>query len=484
MEDYNIYDTIARRYGGDIYIGVVGPVRTGKSTFIRKFIDAVVIPNIEGELDRARTTDEIPQSGSGKTITTTEPKFTPAEAVSITLGDTRLNAKVIDCVGYMVEGALGALEDGEERMVMTPWSEEAIPFSEASEIGTKKVVKEHSTIAVLVTTDGSICEIPREKYVAAEERVVSELKEYGKPFAIVLNSKNPESEEAQALAQSLEEKYSAPVALVDCTRIDEKDAGEILGLVVGEFPIKELTFKLPSWISALDGEHPLISDITEKIRSFASQSKKLSDLNNGHLEWGFEKKYIDAGRGEGGFEFPISREKYFEILSQLTGVSLTSEKELFTTFVELSRSKDEYDKVKDALADAKEKGYGIVMPSREELVLSEPTLIKQGAGYGVKVSASAESIHMVRCDIKADVCPALGSEEQSEEVIKTMTRDYEESPEKLLDSKIFGRSLYDLVNDGMNAKLTNMPDESREKLGHTLEKIINEGAGGLVCILL
>lgn len=485
MSENGIYKTIAKRTGGDIYIGVVGPVRTGKSTFIHRFLESAVLPNIKDEYDRERTLDEIPQSGSGRTITTTEPKFVPGEAVRIDVDGTELKVRMIDCVGYLVEGAMGAEEEGEARMVVTPWSDKPMPFAKAAEIGTEKVTKEHSTIAMLVTTDGSISDIPRENYIPAEERVAKELKESGKPFAIVLNSKSPETPEAHTLAKELEKKYGVPVALVNCARLNSEDVDGILSLVIGEFPIKELTFNLPEWTAVLPPEHPVNKGIIDKINKFAFEADKFSDIErllDG--DCGIKKVCLDAGCGKGTFDIPIEKEQYYRALSEFSGERVSDDKELFVAFTEMARTKREYDRIKDALYDAREKGYGIVMPTADELTLSEPTLVKQGAGFGIKVSAAADSIHMIKTTIKADVCPALGTEEQSEEVIKSMSLEYDEDPKKLLDSKMFGRTLYEMVNDGMNAKLTHMPDESREKMCRTIEKIINEGASGLICILL
>lgn len=485
MNDNEIYDTIAKRTGGDIYIGVVGPVRTGKSTFIHRFLESTVLPNITNEYDRERTVDEIPQSGSGKTITTTEPKFVPGESVHVTLGGADLNVRMIDCVGYMVDGAMGAEENGEWRMVLTPWSDEPMPFARAAEIGTEKVTREHSTIAMLITTDGTITDIPRENYIPAEERVAKELRESGKPFAIVLNSATPEKDEAHALAHSLEEKYGVPVALVNCMKLNAEDVEGILSLVVGEFPIKELTFKLPDWTSVLPSEHALNKKIIKQISEFSDNATKFSDIER-LLSQNSEivKLSLDAGNGKGVFELPLSKEEYYAVLSEFSGMELADDRALFTALMEMANIKREFDRIKGALYDAREKGYGIVMPTPDELTLSEPTLVRQGGGFGIKVSASAESIHMIKTNIRADVCPALGTEEQSEEVIKHMSAEYEENPHKLLESKMFGRTLYEMVNDGMNAKLLHMPDESRERMGQTIEKIINEGASGLICILL
>ncbi len=484
MADNSIYGDIAKRTGGDIYIGVVGPVRSGKSTFIHHFIDSVVLPNIENEFDRQRTQDEIPQSASGRTVMTTEPKFVPDESVRITLdGDVSLSVKMIDCVGYMVDGALGASEDGEDRMVMTPWSDQAMPFSRAAEIGTGKVIGEHSTIGMLVTTDGSICDIPRESYVAAEERVARELRELGKPFAIILNSANPESEEAHALARELEEKYAAPVALVCCTELNSDDIREILRLVLGEFPMKMMTFTMPEWTEALPDGHPIKASALAKIEEFADRIEKLGDLEKNASEE-LVSVSVNAGDGSAEFEIPIAKSEYYAAISELTGLEIASERDMLKTVTELAEIKRRYEKVEKALTDVEEKGYGIVLPSPDELRLEEPKLVKNGAGFGVKVTAHADSIHMIKADIKADVCPVVGSEEQSVEVVKFLSDEMEENPAKVWDSNMFGKSLYDLVSDGMSAKLSHIPDESREKLGETLGKIVNDGANGLICILL
>ena len=485
MQDNSIYRDIAKRTGGDIYIGVVGPVRTGKSTFIHRFLESIVLPNIEDEYDRQRTVDEIPQSATGRTVMTTEPKFVPDESVKISVGETELNVKMIDCVGYMVDGALGSEEDGEKRMIMTPWSDVAMPFTEAAELGTSKVIGEHSTIGMLVTTDGSITDIPRESYVEAEERVAQELKELGKPFAIVLNSAKPNSDEAKALAVELEEKYGVPVALVSCPELNSDDIREILALVLGEFPIKQLSFHLPAWTEALPSGHALKRELIDKIDAFTDRTRKIGDISHAIKDFeGIEVSRIDAGDGTGEMNIPLSNGAYYETLAQLTGLDVSDEKRLFSTVCSLAEIKSKYDKVESALSDVESKGYGIVMPTAEEMTLEEPRLVKQASGYGVKVSAKAEAIHMIRTGIRADLCPVVGTMEQSEEVVKYLTSEYEDAPEKLWESNMFGRSLYDLVSDGMYAKLEHMPDESREKLGETLERIINEGAGGLLCILL
>ncbi len=486
MTDNSIYKDIAKRTGGDIYIGVVGPVRSGKSTFIHRFLDSVVIPNIENEYDRTRTVDEVPQSASGRTIMTTEPKFVPDDAVKINMGDdTVLNVKLIDCVGYMVEGALGGEEDGALRMVSTPWSEEPIPFKDAAEMGTHKVISEHSTIAILVTTDGSIGDLSREGYIDAEERVAGELKSVGKPFAIVLNSAYPESEESAKLALELEEKYGAPVALVNCTSLNSDDIREILALVLSEFPIRSMTFRLPEWTEVLPEAHPIRTSALEKIKLFSDSAEKLGDIESSlGAQEEFIKVSTNAGDGTAEFELPLSDEEYYGVLSEFAGVSITDRKALLGAVARFGEVEREYKKVESALRDVNEKGYGIVMPRSEELVLEEPRLAKQAGGWGVKVSASADAIHMIKTGIRTELCPVVGTEEQTEAVVKYLLDELEDDPKRVWESNMFGKSLYDLVNDGMNSKLVNIPDDAREKLGETLEKVVNEGANGLICILL
>ena len=483
MSENGIYEAIAKRTGGDIYVGVVGPVRTGKSTFIHRFMESVVLPNIQNEYDKERTIDEIPQSGSGKTITTTEPKFVPGEAVGIKLGESEIRVRMIDCVGYMVDGAAGAEENGEWRMVVTPWSSEPLPFARAAEIGTEKVTREHSTIAMLVTTDGSFTDIPRENYIPAEERAARELLEAKKPFAIILNTAYPESEEAHCLAAELEEKYNAPVAVVDCTKLNAKDATGIIELVIGEFPVKELCFHLPVWCTLLPEDHKIRTEIMEKISDFCEKITKFSQIK---VELGDDMNIIslDASSGKGDIDIPIPSELYYATLSEMTGLSLDGEASLFSALSEMSKIKKDYDKIKDALTDARECGYGIVMPARSELTLSEPIPVKQSSGYGIKVGAVAECIHMIKTYIRTDVCPPFGTEEQTNEVVRQMREEYDENPSALLDTKMFGRTLSELVKDGMNAKLMHLPDDARAKMGQTIEKIINEGASGLICILL
>ena len=486
MADASIYQDVKERTGGDIYIGVVGPVRTGKSTFIQKLLEKLVIPNIENDYDRTRATDSTPQSASGKTVMTTEPKFVPDESVKIRCEDgTELNVKMIDSVGYLVDGALGTEEDGEARMVMTPWSEDAIPFKEAAELGTSKVIGEHSTIAILVTTDGSFGELPREAFIEAEERVAGELNAQNKPFAILLNSKTPESEAAIALAEELEQKYNAPVALLNCTELSAEDIEEILKLVLAEFPVTSLSFNLPKWTSALPSDHRLQSEILEKINEFTDKISTIGDAGRIARDYpDIETVSLNVKDGSGVFDVPISDEEYYSAIKEVTGLDISDKLSLFENLQSLSESEKEYKKIESALKDVKEKGYGIVMPSPDELILDEPKLTKHAGGWGVKVSAKAESIHMIKTGIRTELCPVVGTEEQSEEVLKYLLGELEQEPKKVLESNMFGKSLYDLVNDGLYAKLENIPDASREKLGETLERVVNEGANGLICILL
>ncbi len=486
MADNSIYNDIAKRTGGDIYIGVVGPVRTGKSTFIRRFIDCVVLPNIEDGYDRERTQDEIPQSASGRTVMTTEPKFVPDAAVKISLGEgTEFNVKLIDCVGYMVDGALGAEEDGVARMIQTPWAEEPMPFGEAAELGTAKVIGEHSTIGMLVTTDGTIGDIPRESYIESEERVARELRELGKPFAIVLNSSVPSSPEAHRLAVELEEKYQTPVALVSCPELSAEDIMNILALVLSEFPVRRLEFRLPEWTEVLPDGHELREEMMSRIKDFAQATSKLGDITRvAEADDSVVVIRVDAGEGVGEFQLPISDEEFYKVVGEATGFDISDKKKLFSLMLELSEIKDKYTRVAGALADVDAKGYGIVMPTPHEMQLEEPHTVRTAGGFGVKICAHADSIHMIRTGIRAELCPMVGTEEQTDEIVKHLIQEFEADPEKIWESNMFGKSLYDLVSDGMNAKLLHMPDESREKLGETIEKIINDGASGLLCILL
>ena len=492
MEEHSIYRDIAERTGGDIYIGVVGPVRTGKSTFIKRFMEALVLPNIENGYSRDRARDEMPQSAAGKTVMTTEPKFVPDEAVTIKLdGCASLRVKMIDCVGYIVSEALGTIENGQPRMVHTPWQEEPMPFVEAAEMGTEKVIKEHSTIGMLITSDGTIGDISRESYVPAEERIVKELKEIGKPFAMILNSAEPNSEEAISLAYELESKYGVPVALVSCIDLDSEDIRNILDLVLHEFPVTEMKYKLPSWMSAIDASHPIKFSIYDTVRLCSDKIRKAGDVKEAIAKLGdneFIKEYeldeIDLGTGKARLSLMLDDKLYYEVISELTGFNIDCESTLISLLKELAASKSRFDRVAEALAMAEEKGYGIVMPSIEDLRLEEPEIVKRSGGYGVKLCASAQSIHLIRANIETEISPMVGTEQQSEELVRYMLKEFEEDPGRIWESHVFGKSLYELVNEGLHTKLEHMPEESRTKLSETLERIINEGSGGLICIIL
>lgn len=490
--EHSIYKDIAERTGGDIYIGVVGPVRTGKSTFIKRFMQSVVLPNIEDEYSKERARDEMPQSAAGRTVMTTEPKFVPDEAVTIEIDDgISMRVKMIDCVGYIVSEALGTLEEGQERMVHTPWQEEPMPFVEAAEYGTEKVIKDHSTIGIVVTTDGSIGEISRESYLPAEERVVSELKEIGKPFAIVLNSALPSSDSAIALAYELEEKYGVPVALVSCIDLDFQDISHILELILHEFPVCEIGIKLPQWVRALDSMHPIKASLRASVAEMAERIKKIGDISKalGVLEANpYTEKckidHIDLGSGKASIGIDFSSELYYSVISELSGFEISCENQLISLLSELRQMKSKYERVCDALEMAESKGYGIVMPEIDELKLEEPEIVKQNGAYGVKLSASAQSIHMIRANIETEINPIVGSEQQSEEIVRSMLKDFEADPQMLWNSKMFGKTLYELVNEGLHNKLEHLPEESRSKLSETLERIVNEGSNGLICIIL
>lgn len=492
MSNKNIYRDIAQRTGGDIYIGVVGPVRTGKSTLIKKIMEQLVIPNISDSYDKERAKDELPQSAGGKTVMTTEPKFIPDEAVAISVDDASdIKIKLIDCVGYVVPEALGQIEEGQPRMVHTPWQKEPMPFVEAAEYGTKKVITDHSTIGLLVTCDGSVCDLPRNQYLDAEARVASELKAMGKPFAIVLNSKNPNSENAVALALELEEKYKVPVALVNCLEVNADDIRHILELILQEFPISEMKFRLPQWTSALDSNHEIIRSIETDIMNCARKISKMGEVRPA-LTLISENQYIvsallekiDMGEGTVISKLELDPNLYYKVMSELTGLTITDEESLIKLIRDLAEIKVKYDRISDALAAVEEKGYGIVMPGRDSLTLEEPKIVKQPGGYGVKLKASAPSIHMIKADIETEINPVVGTEAQSEELVRYLLSSFESDPSKIWETNMFGRTLYDLVTDGLQTKLKNMPEDSRLRLSETLGRIINEGSGGLICIIL
>ena len=492
MENMGVYEDIKARTDGDIYVGVVGPVRTGKSTFIKNFMDLLVIPNIENSYKRERARDELPQSAAGRTIMTTEPKFVPNEAIEITIGDNlELKTRLVDCVGYLVNNALGYMEEDVPRMVKTPWSDEEIPFEEAAEIGTRKVIQEHSTIGILVTTDGSITEIPREDYVEAESRVVNELKELNKPFVIVLNTNNPSSDETRSLANELEEKYGVSVIPTDCTNLNNEDINNIFGKILYEFPIERININFPSWIDGLDNDNELRQELFKEIKDAFKDVSTIKTINESVarisktdiiVKTTIDK--VDLGTGTVTIEISLNNMPFYKVLTEMTGIQMNNEADLFATIDNLSKVKKEYDKVSMALQEVKQKGYGIVMPSMEELILDEPEIVKQGSRFGVKLKARAPSIHMIRADIETEVSPIVGSEKQSEELVNYLLSEFENDPTKIWESNIFGKNLHELVNEGLQNKLYRMPEDAQGKLQETLERIVNEGSGGLICIIL
>ena len=487
-----IYQDIATRTGGDIYIGVVGPARTGKSTFIKRFMETMVIPNIENAYQRERARDELPQSGSGRTIMTAEPKFVPEDAAEIKMeGGGNFSVRLIDCVGYMVPGAVGQLEEDMPRMVHTPWFEEEIPMAEAAEIGTRKVIGEHSTIGVVITTDGSITEIPREDYVDAEERVISELKEVGKPFVLLLNSAHPHAERTQNLSQQLEERYGVTCMAINCLEINQKTVTDIMQEVLYEFPIGELDLFLPEWVDALDYEHPIKNTIYQSIRGAMEDMHKIRDMGVAVEKIGTcdlisqaQITGIQLGSGNCTARLELPRNLFYETMTEQTGFTIQNDGELLLLLSEMAKLKKKYEKVGAALDEVQATGYGIVVPSAEELVLDEPEIVKQGGRYGVQLKASAPSIHLIRADIQAEVSPIVGNEKQSEDMLHFLLEEFEEDPAKIWDSNIFGRSFHELINEDLNSKLKRMPEEARMKMQETLERIINEGSGGLICIIL
>ncbi len=492
MKDTGVYRDIAARTNGDIYIGVVGPVRTGKSTFIKKFMETLVIPNIENDYRRERAIDELPQSAAGKTIMTTEPKFVPEEAAEINLdGETNFRVRLIDCVGYIVPSSIGYFENNAPRMVLTPWFEEEIPFNMAAELGTDKVITEHSTIGLVVTSDGSISDIPREEYHEAEQRVITELKSIEKPFAIILNCADPELSETKETVLEMEKEYGVPVIALNCLKMTENDIREILSDVLGTFPIREIALDIPKWLVSLDKEHWLRKAVVEPIVSAAAEISKISEIRNilpdiSDCEYVRDAslKNINLGTGRADITVIINPELFYKILSEETGLEINGESGLMPCMRELAEIKRKYDRIRGALDQVEAVGYGIVMPTIDELTLEEPEIVRQGGKYGVKLRASAPSIHLMRADITTEVAPIVGSEKQSEDLVRYLLDEFEGDPAKIWESNIFGKSLHELVNEGLHTKLSRMPQEARIKLQETISRIINEGCSGLICLIL
>lgn len=492
LEKVDIFKDIAERTGGDIYLGVVGAVRTGKSTFIKRFVETVVLPNITHEADRVRAVDELPQSAAGRTIMTTEPKFVPNNAVQIKVTEgLEVNVRLVDCVGYAVEGAKGYEDENGPRMISTPWFEEAIPFQEAAEIGTRKVIQEHSTLGVVVTTDGSIAEIPRSSYVDAEERVIQELKEVGKPFVLIVNSTRPRSEEALALRGELAAKYDIPVIALSVATMGEEEVMSVLREVLYEFPVHEVNVNLPSWVMVLNDRHWLRSSFENSVRDTVKDIRRLRDVDrvvSNFLEYEFIAKAglsgMNMGQGVAEIDLYAPDELYDRILQEVVGTEIRGKDHLLQLMQEFAHAKREYDRFAEALEMVKTTGYGIAAPSLAEMQLDEPELIRQGSRFGVRLKATAPSIHMIRVDVESEFAPIIGTEKQSEELVRYLMQDFEKDPIKIWESDIFGRSLHSIVREGIQGKIAMMPDNARYKLQETLGRIINEGSGGLIAIIL
>jgi len=492
LENFDIYKDIAERTQGDIYVGVVGPVRTGKSTFIKRFMELMVIPRIDNPHKKERAKDELPQSGSGKSIHTTEPKFVPNEAVEIDFdGGTKFKVRMVDCVGYIVKGALGYAEDEAPKMVTTPWYDYEIPFEEAAELGTKKVINEHSTIGLLITTDGTITGIEREEYLEAEKRVVDELKAINKPFIMVLNSKNAIAPETEDLARELEEKYDVPVQVMDVLNMKEDDIANIFQRILKEFPVKEINIDMPEWIENLSSKHWVKISFMKFLKDMCKDIFKVRDINKSLLSFK-EVDFLDSAKldemnmGEGTARVNIvpKHELFYKILGETCDCEIKGENDLLTLMGEFSRAKVEYDKIADALRDVKEKGYGLVAPLLSEMTLEEPEIVEHGGRYGVKLKASAPSLHFIKADITTEVSPIMGTEKQSQEFYKSILEQFENDKSQIWQSNMFGKSLEVLVKEGLQNKLFKMPDDVQVKIQKTLQRIINEGNGSLICIIL
>jgi len=492
VEKVDIFKDIAERTGGDIYLGVVGAVRTGKSTFIKRFMETVVLPNIAYEADRVRAIDELPQSAAGRTIMTTEPKFVPNQAVQVKVADgLEVNVRLVDCVGYAVEGAKGYEDESGPRMVTTPWFDEPIPFQEAAEIGTRKVIQEHSTLGVVLTTDGTITDIPRSAYVEAEERVVNELKEVGKPFVLIINSARPKSEETLALRDELAAKYDIPVMALSAATMGEEEVMGVLREVLFEFPVHEVNVNLPSWVMVLNERHWLRSSYENAVRETVKDIRRLRDVDrvvNQFMTYDFIARAglsgMNMGQGVAEIDLYAPDELYDRVLTEIVGTEIRGKDHLLQLMQEFAHAKREYDRFEEALEMVKTTGYGIAAPTLEEMQLDEPELIRQGSRFGVRLKATAPSIHMIRVDVESEFAPIIGTEKQSEELVRYLMQDFEKDPIKIWESDIFGRSLHSIVREGIQGKLAMMPDNARYKLQETLGRIINEGSGGLIAIIL
>ncbi|MBQ9931383.1 MAG: stage IV sporulation protein A [Firmicutes bacterium] len=492
MHSYDIYESMAQRTGGDLYIGVVGPVRSGKSTFIKRFMDLLVLPYVENAFTRDRIRDELPQSGTGRTITTTEPKFIPAEAAEIRLpGGLHCRVRMADCVGYMIRGAAGHLEEGAPRMVNTPWQPERIPFTEAAEMGTRKVMEDHSTIGIVVTTDGSIGEIPREDYAPAEERVIRELQELGKPFLVLLNSTDPEGEAAQALASEMQSFYQTPVLPVNCARMSSSVLEDILCQVLYAFPPSEIRFRLPGFLEGLSFDHWAKDLLIGNIRKWCDDFETLRDIQDtaknladGQVIAEASLENMDLGSGLAEVSMKEVPGLFYQIISEITGYEIKDDSRFFTLLTDLARAKKAYSKLEEAMAQVEEEGYGIVQPELSEMALEDPEIFRQGSRFGVRLRAKAPSLHIIRTAVTTEVAPVVGSEKQSEDLVQYLTSEFENDPAKIWETNIFGKSLYEMVTEQMECKLTNVPENVRYKVQRSLQKVADEGKEHMICFVL
>ncbi len=490
MNTFQLYKDIQARTKGEIYIGVVGPVRTGKSTLIKRFMDVLVLPHMEDDHRKAQTRDELPQSASGRTIMTTEPKFVPKEAAKVRLSEeTEVKVRLIDCVGYMVEGASGHIEEGQERQVKTPWFDHEIPFTKAAEIGTRKVIHEHATIGLVVTTDGSIGEIQRENYREAEGRTIRELQEIGKPFVVLVNSRKPLGKEAGKTAEELEAAYGVRALPVNCEQLKEEDICRIMEAVLYEFPVSEVQFFIPKWVEMLPRDHKIKQDLVEHVRRILDDLGEIKDAASGietpesiYIE-DLRIEHIEMDTGCVQIRVRIGENFYYETLSELTGLPIAGQYELIEAMKDLSALKAEYEEVKDAFTAVKMKGYGVVSPRREEITLEEPVIIKQGNKFGVRIHSEAPSIHLIRANIETEIAPIVGNEQQAQDLADYI-KERKESEGGIWETNIFGKSIEELVMDGMKNKISMIGNASQEKLQDTMQKIVNDSNGGLVCIII